>query len=267
MTHLLIVRGWPPSTEILMQARSSSVIEGSVYGLPGDTMTAIESTASKDESLSDDVRWRIRRRAALREACKELGHCPNHEYSLAEAVFPEIDLGKHGKLCREVCYTCLPTRLREEFVNDVGRCVCFQSVDAYPSASSRCYFLYHLDGDSIFFNSHWKPRTVPEVRWKVDESIGEFGYLWQPLNRVLSLPLCSWVQSFFLNYDVIDSLRYLGPGSAIHNGERPYPPKVKPLTAKGKASRAKGYSKQARTSGVWWDDDGGWWSGGWAQDW
>lgn len=251
MTHLVLLRGWPPNVEVLVQARSDSVEQGNVFGLPGGSAPDIVD----DELADDDVRWRIRRRTALREACKELGHGPNHEFSLSECIFPEIIVGEKRIAAHEVCYATLPTRLREDFVLDVGTSVCFSQPD------NRYFFMYHLDGDSTFFTTYWKPRATPEVRWKVDESVGEFGYLWQPLDRVLSLPLCSWAQNFFLDYDVQDALRYLGPGSAIHNGQRPYPAKTKRLTAKGKGKAKFEEKYEQKGQGEhWW-----WWN--WNQDW
>lgn len=269
MTYLILLRGWPPNVEVLMQGQSASVPQGRVYGLPGGNLEGLDKQASDNESLPEELRWRIRRRAALREACKELGHGPNHEYSLWECVFPEIECdGK--KLPREACYSSIPTRLREDFVHDVGTSVCFAQIASCPQ-SDNYYFLYHLDGDSVFFTTYWKPRATPEVRWKIDESVGDFGYIWQPLDRVLALPLCSWVQAFFLNYDLQDALRYLGPGSAIHNGERPYPAKAKRVTAKGKSKgNGKAYpairpvSSEHTSWGAW--GDGSWWNG-WGQDW
>eukprot|EP00397_Hematodinium_sp_SG-2012_P060861 GEMP01079812.1.p1 GENE.GEMP01079812.1~~GEMP01079812.1.p1 ORF type:complete len:284 (+),score=65.46 GEMP01079812.1:192-1043(+) len=281
MTHLVILRGWPPNVEVLMQARSSDVSHGDVYGLPGGSLDGVEKQISNNGALCDELRWRIRRRAALREACKFLGNGPNHEFSLGECIFPHIDAGNGQELPHEIAYSCIPARLREDFVNDVGTSVCF------AGENHQYYFLYHLDGDSVFFRSVWQPRASPEFRWKVDETQGTFGYLWQPLERALSLPLCPWIQSFFLNFDVQEALRYWGPGSAIF--ERPFPAKTKQLTAKGKGGKkgssanvngSKPYQKPPQTTtlhaganasehATWaaWEECS-WWNSGWdRQDW
>ena len=45
------------STEILMQARSSSVIEGSVYGLPGDTIMCFDCLLGREGGNGIQVKY------------------------------------------------------------------------------------------------------------------------------------------------------------------------------------------------------------------
>lgn len=225
MSHLVIVRGWPPEAEVLLQARASVVSQGDTFGLPGGSLDGIEKDVSNDESVANDVRWLVRRRAALREACEEMGEGSHHDVGEVSCALPEIEIGNGEVIPREDRMTLLPGRLIDEFVSDPSLSIVFQDFKTY-------FFLYHIEADEEFFHSEWQPRAIDEFRWEVDENVGTFGYEWHPLGSMRDMNLCSWVKNLFVKFDIEAALNSMNDPQRQFNGENPYPRRRTPPRSK-----------------------------------
>eukprot|EP00397_Hematodinium_sp_SG-2012_P070820 GEMP01133838.1.p2 GENE.GEMP01133838.1~~GEMP01133838.1.p2 ORF type:complete len:109 (+),score=21.87 GEMP01133838.1:137-463(+) len=75
--------------------------------------------------------------------------------------------------------------------------------------------------------------------------MGTYGYIWHPLDQVLTLRLCSWVQSFFSDFDVEQALRTHVELDETFNGEKPYPRKPKQGIVAG-TNGPRGYQTKGR---------------------
>lgn len=182
--------------EVLLQYRAKHLSNPQTWGLVGGQLEYDEWWIYDSQRVSEDVRQRVLRRAALREALEEMGAVPEgSKMPYTPIVFEP--------LCVQVAADGQAMRLpRQERRWPVPAGLSFLENDPQRSKQLRVenshtyVFVYLIDplrDGEIFMGDKWQPQ---EPRGgEVDQSKGTFGYQWRPLSCFESdEDLQPWVQ-------------------------------------------------------------------------
>jgi len=203
--HLVLLRledGQADKVQVLIQKRSKKVAyDPSTYTVPGGSLEREETVWSKNVSLSDDCRWVVRLRGAVREVAEEAGGGSGPD--LLPVCLPEIidPLGATAELCPLKPHKVLGAKLPASVVQLLA--------DSSQTTRIECrvggyvhYFFFHILSGVVAHE--WAPRAQLKFRWEINEEASDlnFGYGWVDLSDwgpVLPAggKLCAWAKRLF----------------------------------------------------------------------
>jgi 8-oxo-dGTP pyrophosphatase MutT (NUDIX family) len=216
MGHLLLVKpSGKNGYEVLLQRRGKHLREAYHWGIPGGGYDSPERYTLKNTS-DVSVKWKIGRRAALREFIEECGggyHPTLRRTRLTVGEIPELEI-------QSVTFDNVILPPGSLHILDCEELVTSFQVPYGTSGRHTSVFLYVMrdNTDSEFLND-WVPRAIPRYRCEVDESYQkpgcQYGYTWINLESILSnpthppvesssMPMCEFVTNLFtLHADTI----------------------------------------------------------------
>lgn len=190
MGHLLLLR---PAIngegyEVLLQRRGRHLREAFHWGIPGGGYDSPERYALK-QNISPSMKWKIGKRAALREFIEECGggyHPILRREKATVGAIPELEI--RSITFEKVLY---PPGLGN-MISDDSLVSCF----AVPYGSCGKFtsvFLYVMrESTDSEFLKEWTPRAIPHYRCEIDESYChsdcQYGYIWVNLHTLLNKP-------------------------------------------------------------------------------
>lgn len=209
MGHLLLLK---PSAngsgyEVLFQRRGRHLREAFHWGIPGGGFDSPERYALK-QNLESSMKWKIGKRAALREFIEECGggyHSVIERSHVTVGGIPELGINpvtfKNVLFPPGLTNIVSDDSLVRSFAVPYGNAGKFTSVFVY---------VLREETDSAFMNE-WIPRAIPHYRCEIDESYSysdcQYGYLWVNLETILanplkpvessSKPMCEFVYNLF----------------------------------------------------------------------
>jgi 8-oxo-dGTP pyrophosphatase MutT (NUDIX family) len=208
MGHLLLVK---PSKnggyEVLLQRRGKHLREAFHWGIPGGGYDSPERYTLKQTS-DVSAKWKIGRRAALREFIEECGggfHPTIRRSRVSVGEIPEMQI-------RAVTFENILLPPGSLNILDCEDLVTPFQVPYGTSGRLTSVFLYVMreSTDSEFFTD-WIPRAIPRYRSEVDESYHkagcQYGHTWVSLESILnhpthpvegsSMPACEFISNLF----------------------------------------------------------------------
>lgn len=186
MSHIVLVKRCPTDGQlyVLCHRRGKHIREPFHWGIPGGGFDREERyTLHSLKDISDELRYQVSRRAALRETIEECGggdhsQCPARTVAICE-------ISCNGVACiSEVLFhnVILPPGLLE-IIKTPRNCRLIDVPYGSCNAKTTAVVVYVMDPgvDAAFFGD-WSPRAMKPFRAEIDETYSEadciYGQKW-----------------------------------------------------------------------------------------